>query len=128
MGISVDVTPLIKGLGEAFSKRRERDRQICRDVLNCIRNEKSNFKRILEKKPYGPDLREPTARTQYSFEKVREAMNNMCRVRKFRAAAKMVASMCEEELSRPAEQREAGEILGLINALEARLAEYADRM
>jgi hypothetical protein len=92
LGLSFDVTPLIERLCDAVSKRRERDRKICMDALDCIHNESSNFKRILADKPYGKDLREPKARTQ-----------------------------CEQELRRPADERKVAEVLGLIEQLESRL-------
>jgi hypothetical protein len=121
MSLSLDATPLIERLCDAVSKRREVGRQICKDALDCIRNEKSNFERIVAKKPYGKEPLEPRARTQYSFEEMAKAMNKLSRVRKFRAAAKKVACLCEQELTRPADEREAVELLALINELEPRL-------
>jgi hypothetical protein len=47
MGLSLDVTPLIEKLCDVVSKQRERDRQICKDALDCIRNEKSNLSVLL---------------------------------------------------------------------------------
>ena len=121
MGLSLDVTPLIERLCIAVSKRRERGRQICKDALDCIRKKKSNFERIVAKKPYGTDPLEPMARTQYSFEEVAKAMRKLSRVRKFRTVARKVMSLCELQLSRPADVREAEALLALINELEPRL-------
>lgn len=121
MGLSLDVTRLIERLCDAVSNRCERDRHICKDVLSCIHKEKPNFERIIAEKPYGKSPLEPRARTQYSFEKTSEAFNELSHVWKFRTAARKGVSLCKLQLSRPADEREAEELLALINALEPRL-------
>lgn len=128
MGLSLDVTPLLYGLCDAVSKRRAREYHVCKQALDCIRSAKSNFERIVAKEQYGNDQYEKLARTQYSFEKVYEDILKLSRVRKFRGAAKKVARLCENELSRPADDREAEEVLDCITQLEEQLAKYVGRL
>jgi len=122
MGISLDVTPLIDRLCDAVSARRERNRKICGEALKCIRDERLNFERIVAKKPYGKNPLERKARTEYSFEILGEAMRKLTRVRKFRRDAEELKNLCEQELRRPDDEREAAEVLALITKLAPRLA------
>jgi hypothetical protein len=101
----------------------DEDREICRASLECLQNEKPNFEYLLSGRPFSKDTYHKKAVTQYSFEKVRDAMRKLCFVRGFGYDANEISKLVEEQLARSPEERDPAQILALIEPTMRRLSE-----